>query len=143
MYRSKYKAVKAVYNGITFDSKVEASYCRYLDGLKIEGKILYYVRQPRFVLGPLKDVCRLDFHVVEEHCSYIDEVKGVEPPKFKRDRKLWAAYGELPLRIIKPSCKYLPDELPIIRKIKCEIVRGGLDKRPDSIHHPSWLRSVS
>ena len=62
MFRSKHKfnAVRTEYNGRKYPSKLEARYSKYLDSLKEEGKILFFLEQVPFRL-PGNIVYRLDF----------------------------------------------------------------------------------
>lgn len=58
MVRNKYKAVRTKYNGINFDSKLEAKYAWLLDQNKKSGHLLYYLRQVPFDLpGGVKYRC--------------------------------------------------------------------------------------
>lgn len=139
---SKYKAVKAEYNGERFDSKAEASYCRWLDGEKAAKRILFYVRQPKFLLGLPEMVYKPDFLVVGHNWTVADDVKGSETPKFKKDKRLWPQYGPCPLRVVKLTCRYLKDELPTIRDIKYEVVRSKADGRRYSPFNSAWLSAT-
>lgn len=122
---TKYRATRTEYDGVTYDSKAEAKRAQELDRLQAAGEIDWYIRQPRFTLGVPENVYRADFLVVKEFHSqivtyegdpprqtfslaisqtvYVEDVKGYETPKFKRDKKLWKRYGPCPLHIIKPK----------------------------------------
>ncbi len=104
---SKYKVSPAnerQYLGRTFGSKAEMEYCKMLEDSVKTGSIMDYICQPRVWLGVPENVYVPDFFVIP-HPSigmgwYVD-VKGVETAKFKKDKKLWAAYGRGKLKIVK------------------------------------------
>lgn len=106
--RSKYAAVRAEYNGRTYDSKAEARYASQLDlGVKA-GVVAWWIPQPLFMLGPLP--YRPDFLVGETLVGdswpnvfnvYAVDVKGVETQRFRDVRRMWAEHGPVPLRVIK------------------------------------------
>jgi Protein of unknown function (DUF1064) len=143
MRGSKYKSVKASYAGETFDSKAEATYCRWLDREKTHGRILFYIRQPKFLLGLPEMVYRPDFLVVGSNWVVADDVKGSETPKFKKDKRLWLKYGPCPLRVVKLTCRYHEDELPTIRKIDYQIVKSQSDNRRYSPFNEAWLSATA
>ena len=88
--RSKYRAKKAEYAGERYDSKAEAAYAKHLDGEVERGAILFYLRQPKFTLGIPEAIYRADFLVVARQFAAAVDVKGVETPKFRKDKKMWA-----------------------------------------------------
>lgn len=92
------------YLGRTFGSKAEMRYCQNLQ-LLVEGNALEdYVCQPKVWLGVPENIYVPDFLVIpKEELPYYVDVKGMETQKFKRDKKLWASYGRLPLVIVKES----------------------------------------
>jgi hypothetical protein len=98
---SKYRAVPTVYNGVRYASKAEAERAKALDGMVAAGRIREFVRQPVFRLGCPENVYRADFLVIDDDEAWVEDVKGHETAKFKRDVKLWRAYGRLDLYIIK------------------------------------------
>jgi hypothetical protein len=100
--RSKYRATPTVYGGVRFASKAEAARAAELDLLVRAGVVRWWIGQPTFRLGCPENVYRPDFLVVfATGVIQAEEVKGFETAKFRRDRKLWAAYGPVPLVIIK------------------------------------------
>lgn len=129
MKRSKYRAVRTEYNGVSYASKAEAAYAVQLDLEQRQGWVKFWIAQPTFRLGCPENVYRPDFMVVmavKGHCSgcrdsdplggthcegtvehppevpvYCVDVKGVETPKFRRDKKLWAKYGPCPLVVVR------------------------------------------
>jgi hypothetical protein len=107
--RNKYGATPTVYNGVRYDSKSEAARAALLDRNVEDGHALFWVGQPKFRLGVPENVYRADFLVVTPHGVHVEDVKGHETPKFKRDRKLWASYG--------------PCELWVVRGNKIEVIR--------------------
>jgi hypothetical protein len=106
----KYRNEPTEYNGVRYDSKAEAKRAEYLDGLHPTG--VRWVGQPRFRLGVPENVYVADFLVWGPQGVRVEDVKGAESPKFRRDKRLWAAYGPAPLWIIRGG--------------KCvEIIEGG------------------
>lgn len=100
--RSKYGAVRTRFKNRTYASKAEATHAQLRDWELSQGIVAFVLPQPKFVLGDDGDVYVSDFLVVYPDVSiFADEVKGVETPKFRRDRQLWAKYGPCPLRIYK------------------------------------------
>lgn len=90
------------YNGTVYDSKAEMSRAQALDMLLAGGAIRSYTRQPRFELGVAENVYVADFHVIDsDGTEWIEDVKGASTPKWRRDLKLWEAYGPLPLHVLK------------------------------------------
>lgn len=96
--RSKYGNSPTVYNGVKYASKAEADYARLLDATPD----LWWIGQPKFRLGVPENVYVADFLVFEEgrDIVHVVDVKGHRTPKFKRDVKLWKAYGPCPLLIV-------------------------------------------
>ncbi|MFP4141495.1 MAG: DUF1064 domain-containing protein [Phycisphaerae bacterium] len=89
------------WRGRLYDSRAEMLYAQQLE-LRLEaGELLEVVEQPRTWLGVPENRYAPDFLVIPaEGVPYYVDVKGQETPKFKRDKKLWAAYGRLELRIV-------------------------------------------
>jgi hypothetical protein len=138
--RSKYKAKRVVYKGISYDSMAEAAYSKWLDAEQAAGRVLWHEKAPTFHLGCPENTYRPDkIVVIREDINirdvwlttdtvYLDDVKGTETKKFKHDKKLWAKYGPTTLRVVKLTLNYAkPDEdgLPSVRKVDYEIVEGG------------------
>ena len=71
-----------------------------LDLLKERGIVFLWLRQVAFDLG--EDTrYRADFLVIESTGEfYAVDVKGMETQQFKKIKKLWKKYGEMPLRIV-------------------------------------------
>jgi hypothetical protein len=114
---NKYHAKPTEYNGVRYASKAEAKRAAELDLLKKNGDIIEWIGQPKFRLGVPENVYVADFLVVapipitipgyretiQEHDTWVEDVKGKETPKFKHNKKLWKRYGRLPLHIISRS----------------------------------------
>jgi hypothetical protein len=99
---TKYRAVATTYNGVRYASRAEARRAAELDSLVKVGLIRYWVGQPTLRLGCPENVYRPDFHVVDiDGRTWFEDIKGMETSKFKRDKKLWAAYGPADLRVIR------------------------------------------
>jgi hypothetical protein len=91
-----------MHNGVRYASKAEAARAAELDQLKRAGEILTWIGQPTVRLGVPENVYRPDFLVIPSPgLPWFEDVKGHETAKFRRDKKLWARYGDLPLNIIK------------------------------------------
>lgn len=99
-WHKQFKAKPATYNGLRYSTKTEADFAVYLDLLIRCGSVKWWIRQPRFHLGVPENVYVADFLVVPTAGDvYVVDVKGFQTPKFKRDVKLWHAYGPCELRI--------------------------------------------
>ena len=96
--RNKFNAVKTMYNGWKYDSKAEAAYAKQLD---MDDSVAFWLRQAGVDLG--QDTrYRADFLVIESSGKiYFVDVKGKETAAWKRTKKLWRKYGELPLHVVK------------------------------------------
>ena len=101
--RHKYLAVRTVAaDGSKFPSKSECARYETLLAMRNAGLIRGFIRQPRFTLGVPENVYVSDFLVFEnDGKAHAEDVKGMETPKFKRDKKLWLRYGPCQLGIIK------------------------------------------
>ena len=104
---SKYKAVKASADGISFASKAERDY--YLELRLLEkvtsARTQLIELQPKIVLSKANITYRPDFLIMEnEQLIYID-VKGMQTPVFNLKARLWRAYTSDVLRIIKRKGK--------------------------------------
>jgi hypothetical protein len=100
--QSKFGAVRTTYNGRSYASKAEATRAQVLDHLKAAGQIRDWTPQPRFRLGCPENVYIADFDVLgADGRRWVEDVKGHETAKFKRDKKLWRAYGPCPLHVLR------------------------------------------
>lgn len=104
--RSKYNVAPAEdrrWNGRAYDSKAEMLYAIHLEEQRALGVLIEIVAQPRIWLGVPENVYVPDFLVIPAEgfgeAHYID-VKGVETQQFKKVKKLWKAYGRIPLKIV-------------------------------------------
>lgn len=101
--RNKYNVSKPearTFRGKCYDSKAEMVYATYMAECLACGEVIEVIEQPRLWLGVPENVYVPDFLVIAPHESYCVDVKGVETPQFKKVKKLWAAYGRLPLKIV-------------------------------------------
>jgi len=101
--RNKYNVSKPearTYAGKVYDSKAEMLYAQCLWERLRAADLLEVVEQPRIYLGVIENIYVPDFLVITPRESYYVDVKGVETPQFKKVKKLWAAYGRLPLKIV-------------------------------------------
>ena len=99
--RNKYNAKPTAYDGVRYSSKGEADRAMFLDLAVATNGFEWWIGQPKFRLGVPENIYVADFLVRERDGVHVEDVKGVETPKFKRDKKLWARYGPEPLWIIK------------------------------------------
>lgn len=100
---NKYRAKKTEYGGVVYDSRVEAAYARRLDLLKGAGQVRWWLRQVPVMIGEpgVDKPYRVDFVVCYADGSVrAEEVKGVETPQFKRQKRQWAKRGPFPLHVI-------------------------------------------
>ena len=98
--RKKYRNTPTYYNGLRFDSKAEAARAAELDFQQKAGAIVFWIPQVTFRLGCAENKYRVDFLVVTKDGVRAEDVKGMETAKFKRDKRLWRAYGPCDLWII-------------------------------------------
>jgi hypothetical protein len=100
--RHKYDAQRTVFDGVTYDSKAEATRARELNLLEAAGEIGRWKRQVpvELVQG---FTCRVDFLVftVDNTAEHFEEVKGMETQRSRDIRRLWEHHGPLPLVILK------------------------------------------
>lgn len=98
-------AQKTVYNGVTYDSKMEAVWADHLDTEIRFGTILCWWRQITVPLGP-DFKSRVDFMVfTAPGVCHVEEVKGVETARFKTVRRLWPKYGPCELHVMTKKGK--------------------------------------
>ena len=96
--RSKYRNVKSVIDGITFDSKKEAAYYCKLKLLKLSGEVTEFELQPKFYLIVNNVKCgfyKADFKVIwKSGLTRIVDVKGMKTSVYQLKKKLVKAiYG--------------------------------------------------
>lgn len=100
---NKYKAKKTEYGGVLYDSKAEAAHAGRLDLLLTAGRLRWWLRQAPVMIGEpgVDKPYRVDFVVCEADGSvHAEEVKGVETPQFRRQKRQWAKRGPFPLHVI-------------------------------------------
>ena len=99
----KYHAKRTAVDGVSFPSKAEAR--RYLELLLLlRGKCINgFCRQVPFMLGCPENIYRVDFLVFYSDSVQAEDVKGMETPTFKKNKRLWAKYGPCSLKLLKAS----------------------------------------
>ena len=106
--RNKFQAQKTTYNGVLYDSKIEAAYAARLDVLRKaagKDKVVNVERQKKFSFdhGGVH-ICSLiiDFvvHFADGRVEY-HEVKGFETRESSIKRKLAKAFYGLEIKVIK------------------------------------------
>ena len=101
---NKYKNIKTVVDGITFDSKREAFYYRlfkkqeelgHIKDLKLQTKLDFKIDGKKiFTYKP-------DFEYEDEYGHHYIDVKGVETPVFRLKKKLIEAKYKIIIEIVK------------------------------------------
>lgn len=100
--KAKYGNRPEVYQGIRFDSQAELARWKVLEAKLAAGVIKFLYPHPRFRLGVPENVYVADSLVVDaDGCVRVEDVKGSETAKFRKDRRLWKAYGQCDLWVIK------------------------------------------
>lgn len=101
---SKYKAIKTIVDGITFDSKREAYYYRLYSKLQESGLISELQLQPKFsfVYNNKKQFTYIaDFSFKDDKGLHIIDVKGVLTPVFRLKKKLIEAQYKIKIEVVK------------------------------------------
>ena len=102
--RSKYGVApkdKRTWCGVTYASKLEMRRLIELHDRVARGNLLAVIEQPRFRLGTPEAVYVADALVVPcNGCPWVEDIKGRETPKFKKDVELWKRWGPLTLYIV-------------------------------------------
>lgn len=107
---AKYRAQRTEYNGVKYASRLEARRAEELDHAMSAGRCAWWIGQPKFRLGCPENVYVADFLVAEVfltdaygslYALRVEEVKGHETVAWKKNKRLWARYGPLPLDILK------------------------------------------
>jgi hypothetical protein len=93
--KNKYKAKKQTYNGVKYDSTLEAKVAEDLDWQKLSGELIEVKRQVKIPLMVNKVLIAnyyCDFRVIDKHGAvrYI-EAKGMELPLWVMKKKLFLA----------------------------------------------------
>ena len=102
--RNKYKNVKTIYNGQSFDSKLEAKYCQELDFKLKAGLIQGYQRQVRYPLvvnNILIGTYIADFVVTYPDKVEIVDTKGFRTRDYTLKKKLMKAVYSLDIIEVK------------------------------------------
>lgn len=109
--RNKYRVAPKedrTWNGRVYASKAEMLYARdVLDMKRRNIKSFNYWHQPSYRLGCPENKYVADFCVQETPINstaavlYAVDVKGVETPVFRKNKRLWKVYGPYPLHIVK------------------------------------------
>lgn len=84
--RAKYGAKPCVVDGLRFDSQAEASYYGTIKLLHQVGEILWFCRQPRFVIEGGEYVADFIVMYSDGRISVID-VKGFKTPQYRQKRR--------------------------------------------------------
>lgn len=121
MRRHKYKVAtpdRRTWDGKTYASRAEMFFARHLADHKARGTILEFIEQPRTWLGVRENVYVPDFLVVPSDVvtpPYFVDVKGVETPAFKRNKRLWKRYAVLDLHVVTVDAAGRPATREVIK----------------------------
>lgn len=106
--RNKYKVAprsERTWLGITYASKGEMEVAKQLRTMLDGGHLIELAEQSEVVLDT-KAVFKtvVDFRTVKQDgtTEYV-EVKGCQTKMWRLTRRMWAAYGPAPLRVVKPG----------------------------------------
>lgn len=104
----KFNATRTEYNGVVYDSKLEAAAAEMLDLMKLGGLVTRWERQVKFELHA-ELIYRADFQVwYAKGRPRVIDMKGYPTPDFKLKKRLFESlYG--PLDVIK-TVQDLPTE---------------------------------
>jgi hypothetical protein len=99
----KFGAKKTEYDGIKFDSKLEANYYLHLKRLQQIGDVIFFLRQTPFHL-PGNVTYRVDFQIFwsNGHITF-DDVKGMETKEFIRAKKQVEDIYPVVINVVKKS----------------------------------------
>lgn len=90
-------------------------YAMHLEELYKAGVIRDYNLQPKKRLGVPENVYIPDFHVIPDAGpAYYVDVKGFETQTFKKNKRLWKAYGRAALVIVKETS---PNKFKVVEEI--------------------------
>lgn len=101
--RHKYGAKRSESDGISFPSKLERDCYNYLNSLKAEGKILFFLRQVPFDLpsNKARRVHRVDFMVFTLDSVILIESKGRDLEAGKLRRELTESLFNVDINVVK------------------------------------------
>ena len=102
---SKYKAHKTIFDGITFDSKLEAFIYLMLKEKQNHGEIANLKRQVSVKLTDAKILLKIDFSYKcpKTGDTVYYEVKGHKTPVWRLKQRLWKHYGPSQLYVVGGS----------------------------------------
>jgi hypothetical protein len=87
---------------VRYDSKAEANRAAILDVLRKAGEVRWWLRQVTIRLGCPENTYRVDFVVcLRDGRVHAEDVKAIETREFRRQKRLWKAYGPFPLHVIR------------------------------------------
>ena len=110
---NKYNNTKTLYNGIKFDSKLEARIYKELERLKEIDQIQFlalqvpYELQEKYVNVAGKKIrsinYKADFVVIKDSVEYVVDIKGMITPMFKLKKKMFEYKYNKILHIVKSN----------------------------------------
>ena len=96
----KYSAKRTVFDGLLFDSKMEAEYYKLLLILERAKELKILELQPKVYLTKANILYKPDFLIEQNNEQIWIDVKGFHTPVFKLKKKLWKYYGPGKLQLI-------------------------------------------
>jgi hypothetical protein len=101
-YHRPFRAKPTLLDGVRYDSKAEANRAAILDMLQRAGEVRWWLRQVTVRLGCPENTYRVDFVVcLKDGRVHGEDVKAIETREFRRQKRLWKAYGPFCLHIIR------------------------------------------
>ena len=98
----KFNAVAVERDGFRFKSKMQRKRYDELKLAQTAGDVVMFLQEVPFRMPGT--VYWADFLVFWSNgTTTVEDVKGMETPRFKKIRKLWKRYGVMPLRIVKKN----------------------------------------
>ncbi len=112
-YHRPFRAVPTIVDGVRYDSKAEANRAAMLALLQRSGEVRWWLRQVTVRLGCPENTYRVDFVVCSrDNDVRAEDVKSIETREFRRQKRLWRAYGPFPLHVIRRKTVEVIDPEP-------------------------------
>lgn len=99
--KNKFGAKKTIFNGVKYDSKAEAEYAALLGLHEKMGIVSEIETQPKVYLSNAKILYKPDFCFLRNGQKIYVDVKGHRTAVFNIKKRLWAAYTNDTLEIVK------------------------------------------
>lgn len=88
--------------GRTYGSMLEMEFAGHLRLLCVTGDVVLFIEQPRRTWNDGDNIYIPDFFVLyaDSRGALFIDTKGMQTPKFKRDKRLWSKHERLDLQLI-------------------------------------------